>query len=77
MLMPQVGGQERKFGVKVISVSIPASQGMDGEEVPEIVNPGSVAASRVSDSALHQQLPKNGVHGAQRERATAGSREKV
>ena len=40
MLVPQVGGQERKFGVEVLTVPIPASQGMDGEEVPKIVDPG-------------------------------------
>jgi hypothetical protein len=25
MLMPQVGGQKRKFGVEILTVSIPAS----------------------------------------------------
>src|SRR5579872_752159 len=75
MLMPQVSGQERKFGVEILTVSIPASQGVDGEDVPKIVDPGPLAASRVSNTTLHQQFAKNGVHGAQRERTSAGSRE--
>jgi hypothetical protein len=31
VLMPQVGGQKRKFGIEILAVSIPTSQGMEGE----------------------------------------------
>jgi hypothetical protein len=31
VLMPQVGGQKRKFSVEVLTVSIPTSQGMEGK----------------------------------------------
>ena len=34
-----------------------------------------VSASCVSNATLHQQFAKNRVHGAQRERASAGPRE--
>jgi hypothetical protein len=50
MLMPEVGGQKREFGIQIRTLSIPASQGMDGEEMPIIVNPGSLASSGVRNS---------------------------
>jgi hypothetical protein len=39
MLMPEVGGQKRKFGVEIGPLSIPASYGMDGEEVAFMPDP--------------------------------------
>lgn len=39
MLMAQMRGQERKFGVKILTGSIPASQGADGKVMPKIMAP--------------------------------------
>jgi len=63
MLMPEVGGQKRKFGIEIGPLSIPASYGMDGEEVSIIVNPRALAASRVRNPTLLQHGPKHAVDG--------------
>jgi hypothetical protein len=63
MLMPQVGGQKRKFGIEILTVSIPAPQGMDGEYVPIIVDPGSLASSCVRNPTLQEQSTKQSVNG--------------
>jgi hypothetical protein len=52
VLMAQVGGQKRKFGVEILTVSIPTQQSVDSEGVTKIVDPGSLASSRVSNSTL-------------------------
>ena len=43
VLMTQVGGQKRQFGIQVRSLSIPSHQGMNCERVTSIMNPRPLA----------------------------------
>ena len=52
VLMAQVSGQKRKFGVEILTGSIPTQQSMDCECVTKIVDPGSRASSRVRNPTL-------------------------
>ena len=75
ILMPKVSGQERKFGIQILTILIPASYGTNSELVTCVVDPRPLASATVRNSTLPEQSTKQLVNGGYAEGPSTRSRE--
>ena len=59
--MTEIGGQDRKAGTGV-ACPVAIDDGVDGEAVPKIVDPGSACRRARRDAAMMQQFPERRLH---------------
>ena len=67
----QVGCEHRQLRTQIRALAVPAKHGVDGERVPQIVDPRSLASAAMLNAASKQELAEQRIDHSLAPRATA------